>query len=172
VKRVPWLLRAFALAARGTQATLTLVGDGPDQRACRELVRELSIVDRVRFLGERDALPELLANADVFALTSSEESFGLSLLEAMSCATPVVATRVGGVPEVVEDGVTGLLSPPDDLEAFSRRLSQLLFDAELSERMGAAARATAERRYTRAGVVALYEDLYRSLLPVEKVGRV
>lgn len=163
VKRVAWLLRAFALATRGTAATLTLVGDGPDQRACRELARELSVSDRALFLGERDALPELLADADVFALSSSEESFGLSALEAMSCGTPVVATRVGGVPEVVEDGVTGLLSPPDDIEGFSRRLAQLLFDAELAERMGAAARATAERRYTRSSVVARYEDLYRGL---------
>ena len=163
VKRVAWLLRAFALATRGTSATLTLVGDGPDQRACRELARELSIADRVTFLGERDALPELLASADVFALTSSEESFGLSALEAMSCGTPIVATRVGGVPEVVEDGVTGLLGPPDDIEGFSRRLAQLLFDAELSAKMGAAARATAEKRYTRSGVVAHYEGLYREL---------
>jgi N-acetyl-alpha-D-glucosaminyl L-malate synthase BshA len=165
VKRVAWLLRAFALATRGTPATLTLVGDGPDQRACRELARELSIADRVRFLGERDALPELLAEADVFALSSSEESFGLSALEAMSCGTPVVATRVGGVPEVIEDGVTGLLSPPDDIEGFARRLAQLLFDPQLSATMGKAARAAAEKRYARSSVVALYERLYRRLCP-------
>src|SRR5262249_34957635 len=108
VKRVAWLLRAFELATRGTSALLTLVGDGPDQGACRTLARELGIGDRVRFLGERDALPELLAEADVFALSSSEESFGLSALEAMSCGTPVVATRVGGVSEVVDHGSTGL----------------------------------------------------------------
>ena len=76
------------------------------------------------------ALKALVASADVFALSSSEESFGLSALEAMSCGTPIVATRVGGVPEVVEDGVTGLLCPPDDIEGFSRRLAQLLFDAD------------------------------------------
>lgn len=163
VKRVAWLLRAFDLATRGTAATLTLVGDGPDQRACRELARELAISDRVHFLGERDSLPELLADADVFALASSEESFGLSALEAMSCGTPVVATRVGGVPEVVEDGVTGLLSASDDIEGYSRRLAQLLFDAELSKKMGAAARATAEKRYMRSNVVAHYEALYRQL---------
>lgn len=163
VKRVAWLLRAFELATRGTAATLTFVGDGPDQRACRELARELAISDRVHFLGERDSLPELLADADVFALASSEESFGLSALEAMSCGTPVVATRVGGIPEVVEDGVTGLLSAPDDIEGYSRRFAQLLFDAELSKKMGAAARATAEKRYMRSSVVAHYEDLYRQL---------
>jgi N-acetyl-alpha-D-glucosaminyl L-malate synthase BshA len=163
VKRVAWLLRAFELATRGTGATLTFVGDGPDQRACRELARELAIADRVHFLGERDSLPELLADADVFALASSEESFGLSALEAMSCGTAVVATRVGGVPEVVEDGVTGLLSAPDDIEGYSRRFAQLLFDAELSKKMGDAARATAEKRYKRSNVVARYEELYREL---------
>jgi len=164
VKRVPWLLRAFDLATRGTKATLTLVGDGPDQRACRELARELAISDRVRFLGERDALPELLATADVFALSSFEESFGLSALEAMSCGTAVVATRVGGVSEVVEDGVTGLLSPCEDLEGFAANLARLLFDPALSETMGRAARATAERRFQRDAVVARYEDLYRRIL--------
>jgi L-malate glycosyltransferase len=164
VKRVPWLLRAFDLATRGTSAILTLVGDGPDQRACRELARDLGIADRVRFLGERDALPELLAGADVFVLSSSEESFGLSALEAMSCATPVVATRVGGVSEVVEDGVSGFLARADDLEGFADRLRDLLFDAELGERMGSAARDIAESRFDRDKVVALYENLYRRLV--------
>ena len=163
VKRVPWLIRAFDLATRGTAATLTLVGDGPDQRTCRELVRDLGIGKRVRFLGERDALPEVLAQADVFALTSSEESFGLSALEAMSCGTPVVATRVGGVAEVVEDGVSGLLTGPDDLEEFAKRLRSLLFDADLGERLGIAARRSAEERFDRNRVVERYEDLYRRL---------
>ncbi len=170
VKRVPWLLRAFDLATRGTGATLTLVGDGPEQRACRELARDLSLSDRVRFLGERDALPELLATADVFALSSSEESFGLSALEAMSCSTPVVATRVGGVAEVVEDGVSGLLAAPDDIEGFAGKLARLLFDAALSERMGTAARANAEKHFARANVVALYEKLYRRLLAQPSAG--
>jgi N-acetyl-alpha-D-glucosaminyl L-malate synthase BshA len=164
VKRVPWLLRAFDLATRGTQATLTLVGDGPDQGACRLLARELGIAARVRFLGERDALPELLAPADVFVLSSSEESFGLSALEAMSCGTPVVATRVGGVSEVVDDRVSGLLSGADDLEGFASNLSRLLTDRDLAERMGRAARQAAEQRFSRGKVVARYENLYRRLL--------
>ena len=163
VKRVPWLLRAFDLATRGTSATLTLVGDGPDQRTCRELARDLKIGNRVRFLGERDALPELLAQADVFALSSSEESFGLSALEAMSCGTPVVATRVGGVSEVVDDGVSGFLAPADDLQAFAEKLRLLLFDAALGEHFGDAARSVAVERFDRNRVVARYEELYRRL---------
>jgi N-acetyl-alpha-D-glucosaminyl L-malate synthase BshA len=164
VKRVPWLLRAFDLATRGTEATLTLVGDGPDHGTCRVLARELEIADRVRFLGERDALPELLAPADVFVLSSSEESFGLSALEAMACGTPVVATRVGGVSEVVDHGVTGLLSEADDLEGFAADLALLLTDSEKARSMGLAARRTAEERFSRNKVVGRYENLYRRLL--------
>jgi N-acetyl-alpha-D-glucosaminyl L-malate synthase BshA len=164
VKRVPWLLRAFDLATRGREAALTLVGDGPEQGACRSLARDLGIAERVRFLGERDALPELLAPADVFVLTSSEESFGLSALEAMSCGTPVVATRVGGVSEVVDDGVSGLLSGVDDLEGFAANLQRVMFEPARAERMGQAARRTAVDRFARDKVVGRYENLYRRLL--------
>jgi len=167
VKRVPWLVRAFAQASRDTQAVLTLVGDGPDQRACRETTRELGIESRVRFLGERDALPELLAAADVFALASSEESFGLSALEAMSCATAVVATRVGGVAEVVEDGRSGLLVAPDDLDGFARELRRVMLDADLSRSLGERARARAIEAFSRDPIVARYEALYRRLLAQE-----
>ncbi len=164
VKRVPWLLRAFALANEGGDARLTLVGDGPDMGPARALVAELGIGESVSFLGERDALPELLAGADVFALASSEESFGLSALEAMSCATPVVATRVGGVSEVVEDGRQGYLVAPDDLEGFAARLRELLGDRALARRLGAAARVRAVERFERHHVVEQYESLYRELL--------
>jgi N-acetyl-alpha-D-glucosaminyl L-malate synthase BshA len=164
VKRVPWLLEAFAQAAEGSDARLTLVGDGPEQAACRELVRSLGIASRVRFLGERDALPELLAPADAFALASSEESFGLSALEAMACGTPVVATRVGGVPEVVEHRVTGLLVDPDDRDGYARALKMLMSDRVLAQDMGQAARRVAVERYERMTVVQRYEQLYEELL--------
>jgi len=164
VKRVPWLLHAFALASAGTGARLTLVGDGPDMAAARALVAQLDLGTSVSFLGERDALPELLAGADAFALSSSEESFGLSALEAMSCATPVVATNVGGVGEVVEDGAQGLLVHADDLEGFAERLRQLVLDRPLARRLGAAARVRAVERFERHHVVEQYESLYRELL--------
>lgn len=170
VKRVAWLLRAFEEASRGTNARLTLVGDGPDNAPCRKLARELGIHDRVVFLGERDALPELLAPADVFVLSSSEESFGLSALEAMSCGTPVVSTRVGGIEEVVEHGVTGLLAEADDLHGFAARLKELLFDRDRAQAMGLAARASAVSRFARDKVISRYEELYCRLLaraPVE-----
>jgi len=164
VKRVPWLLEAFARATRGTRATLMLVGDGPDQQASRAKARELEIADRVVFLGERDALPELLSPADVFVLTSSDESFGLSALEAMSCGTPVVATDVGGVAEVVQRDVTGLLSDRDDLDGFARNLKTLLFDRPRARAMGRAARGVAEERFARGTIVQRYEGVYRRVL--------
>lgn len=164
VKRVPWLVRAFAQASAGTQAQLVLVGDGPDQDACRALAHELGLGPRAIFLGERDAIPELMAPADVFALSSREESFGLSALEAMACGTPVVSTDAGGVHEVVEHGVSGLLSPVEDLGAFARNLATLLGDRALAKRMGAAAREQAVERFSRERVVVRYEELYRRVL--------
>ena len=161
VKRVPWLIRAFARASAGTDARLMLVGDGPDQAPSARLVDQLGLGGRVRFLGMRDALPELLAPADVFLLASSEESFGLSALEAMACGVPVVATAVGGVPEVVRDGETGLLSPADDEQAYAARVRELLLDRERSRAMGRAARADVEERFARDPVVTRYENLYR-----------
>jgi N-acetyl-alpha-D-glucosaminyl L-malate synthase BshA len=164
VKRVPWLLRAFARATQGTKAELLLVGDGPDQQPSRTLARELGVHERVRFLGERDALPELLAPADMFALSSSEESFGLSALEAMACGTPVVATDVGGVREVVDDRVTGLLSAPDDLEGFAAHLAALLFHRDRARTMGQAARQAAVARFAHERVIPLYEAVYQRVL--------
>ncbi len=164
VKRVPWLIEAFARASEGSQAELVLVGDGPDLQASSDLVRRRGLGRRVRFLGERDALPERLAPADVFVLASQEESFGLSALEAMACGVPVVATAVGGVPEVVEDGTSGLLAHPDDQTAFAERLRDLLFDRDRARAMGARARQQVEARFTRDPIVARYEALYRRTL--------
>ena len=164
VKRVPWLIEAFELATRGREANLILVGDGPDQAACRARVAELGIHDKVTFLGERDELPELLAQACVFTLASASESFGLSALEAMSCGTPVVATDVGGVSEVVTHGKTGLLAAADDPEGYARHLANALFDPDLAQRMGTAARADALARFRREHVVQAYEELYERTL--------
>ncbi len=164
VKRVPWLVEAFARATQGSAAQLVLVGDGPEQPLACQTARRLELGKRVRFLGERDALPELLAPADVFVLSSAEESFGLSALEAMACGVPVVATRVGGVPEVVDDGVSGLLAPAEDQDRFSRVLAELLFDRERARAMGRAARADVVARFARDPIVARYEELYRRVV--------
>jgi len=164
VKRVPWLIEAFAKATEGRDAELVLVGDGPVRAEACETARRLGLGPRVLFLGERDALPELLSPADVFLLTSSEESFGLSALEALSCGVPVVATAVGGVPEVLRDGETGFLSPADDQDHFAAKVRLLLFDPEQARAMGRAARADVLARFARDPIVARYEELYRRVL--------
>ena len=116
------------------------------------------------FLGQRDALPELLAPADLFVLASSEESFGLSALEAMSCGIPVVATRVGGVPEVIQHGHNGLLAEADDQSGLAAAIGELLFDRPRARSMGANARLDVEQRFDRDQIVTLYEELYRGVL--------
>jgi len=172
VKRVPWLIEAFARAERDSDAELVLVGDGPTRSESCETARRLGIGARVRFLGERDALPELLSPASLFLLASSEESFGLSALEAMSCGVPVLATAVGGVPEVIRDGVTGLLCPSDDQAAYAEKMHVLLHDRERACAMGRAARADVLERFARDPIVERYEHLYRRVLAAARAPHV
>ena len=164
VKRVPWLIEAFLEATAGTDARLVLVGDGPERDPAEALSRELGAANRVTFLGERDVLPSLLKRADLFLLASTEESFGLSALEAMSCGLPVVAPKVGGVPEVVTDGVTGWLAAPDDRAAYLAALREALFSTPERARRGLAAREDAIERFSIDAVVARYESLYSRLI--------
>ncbi len=164
VKRVPWLVEAFAKASAGTDNTLTLIGDGPEQAAARERVEALGISDRICFLGERNTLPELLADTDLFLLTSTEESFGLSALEAMACGVAVVATNVGGIPEVVTHNETGLLVGRDDQGGFAAAIATLAEDRERLAAMGRTARADVEERFDKRIVVARYEALYAEVL--------
>lgn len=168
VKRIPWLVEAFAdaleiLGRSGREADLVLVGDGPQLGEARRVAGARGVLERVQFLGLRSDLADLLAHADVFCLASTEESFGLSALEAMASGTTVVATRVGGVPEVVEDGVSGVLVDRDDRGGYAARLAELLADRPRTTEMGRAARARAEGSFDRADVVARYEQLYRQL---------
>lgn len=163
LKRVPRLVELFARASRGTDAELLLVGDGPERARCEALARELGLADRARFVGERDDLPALLAPRDAFLLTSAEESFGLSALEAAACGLGVLATRVGGLPEVVRHGETGLLVDPDDADAFVTALRGWIADPAVPRELGRAGRARARTVYDRDAGVRRYEDLYRRL---------
>jgi N-acetyl-alpha-D-glucosaminyl L-malate synthase BshA len=164
VKRVPFLVEAFVEASRDTSARLVLVGDGPDRDRAETLARELGADDRIAFLGERDVLPSLITDADLFLLASTEESFGLSALEAMACGVPVVAPKVGGLPEVVTDGHTGWLSTPGDRDSYVSALRDALNDPEGRAQRGAAARIDALERFSLDAVVGSYEALYRRLL--------
>jgi glycosyltransferase involved in cell wall biosynthesis len=149
------------------RAELRLVGAGWKEGEYRGLARRLGL-SGVIFEGHvpRDRLPELLAQAQLLVLPSRYENLPLSLLEAMSCALPVVATRVGGIPELVAHGETGLLVPPDDPDALAAALGRLVDDAPLARRLGDAARRTVESTYSWEAVgtrlAALYEEVRRA----------
>ncbi|KIQ97465.1 Glycosyltransferase [Lysobacter sp. A03] len=129
-----------ALAAACPSAELVLLGDGPLRAELEALADSLSIRGRVHFLGARDDVARLLPALDVFALPSLTEGLSIALLEACAAGLPIVATAVGGNPEIVTDGCTGVLVPPDDREATRNALEALLKDAALRKRLGSAAR--------------------------------
>ena len=163
VKRVVDVIRIFARVRRDTPCVLVMVGDGPDRAAAEDEARHLGIEEDVAFLGKIGAIAPLLAAAHVFLLPSETESFGLSALEALATGVPVVATRVGGLPEVIRDGETGMLSPVGDIDAMATAASTLLRDRSRWEMMSARAAADARARFGRDQIVTQYETLYKDL---------
>jgi N-acetyl-alpha-D-glucosaminyl L-malate synthase BshA len=163
VKRVKDVVRIFARVRKAMPATLLMVGDGPDRADAEHEARELGVAADVRFLGRLDTVAPLLAAADLFLLPSQSESFGLAALEAMACGTPVVAARTGGLPEVITDGVDGILEPAGSVEAMARRAVELLKDPPRYAKMRAAALARAAT-FSSDIVVPQYEALYDRVL--------
>jgi glycosyltransferase involved in cell wall biosynthesis len=153
------LLEALALVRAPCHAVLA--GDGPALPAVAAAVRREGLSQRVELLGARADVPDLLAGADVFVLSSRSEGFPVSVLEAMAAGLPVVATDVGGVGEAVEDGETGILVPAADPEALARSLERLVLDADLRRRLGAAGRARTLRLFDVSRYRAAYLELYR-----------
>lgn len=164
VKRVCATVEVFARVRRTMPARLIMVGDGPDAPAAARRARELGVSADVEFLGEQDSVVPLLSAADVFLLPSSQESFGLAALEAMACGVPVVASRVGGIPEVVTPGVDGFLHHLDDLDGMAASVIELLSDREQWQRFSDAASRTAHSRYCDSAIVPRYEAYYHELL--------
>jgi len=160
VKRVRDIVRIFAKVRREQPAVLVMVGDGPERTSAEQEARELGVQDDTYFLGKIDVVAPLLASADLFLLPSQSESFGLSALEALACGVPVVASRVGGIPEVVSDGDTGVLRDVGDVEGMAAASSDILGDRARWERMSAAAAADARHRFSRDEMVARYEAFY------------
>ena len=164
VKRVNAVIQIFNRIRREVPARLLLVGDGPDLSSAQRTAGDLGISSLVHAAGaQQDVLP-LLSIADVFLLPSAQESFGLAALEAMACEVPVVASRVGGLPEVIEHGVTGFLHAPDDLDGMASSAAALLTDAALHRRIVQAAYQRARERFCEERVVPMYESLYRSMV--------
>ncbi len=163
VKRVKDVIRVFARIRRGMPATLLMIGDGPERDDAEREARELGVAADVRFLGRIDAVAPLLQQSDLFVLPTQSESFGLAALEAMACGVPVVGSRAGGLPEVIEDGVSGILEPPGSVEAMGRRALELLRDPARHHAMAASA-AERARHYDADRIVPMYESLYRSVM--------
>ena len=150
VKGVAMLLRAVAgLAPRYPDLKLTLIGDGPERNALEALQRDLGLGDRVTFAGPKtqEDVAETLSTADLFVLPSFAEGVPVVLMEAMASGLPVVATRIAGIPELVEDGVSGRLVPPGNLAALSEAIAALLDDPAAARAMGESGRATVEAEF-------------------------
>ncbi|QAZ66032.1 glycosyltransferase family 4 protein [Solidesulfovibrio carbinolicus] len=155
------LLTALARLPAGVDYELTIVGDGPLRGALTEQAAALGVLSRLRFAGwaGREAMPELLRRADLFVFPSRDEGMPNAVLEAMAAGLPVIATRISGNEEVVADGETGLLVPPDDPDALAGALAGLLADAALRRRLGAAGRERVCREYSWRSVAERYAAL-------------
>ena len=166
VKNHAMLISAFSqlFASALAPVELWLVGDGELREAVQQQARTLGIESRVRFLGVRSDIPDLLRAADVFVFPSRWEGNPLSVMEAMAAGLPVVATAVGGVPELVEDGVSGILVPNEDCDALVQAMLQMVQHPDLRAQMAHAARCRAEERFDMRHTVAAYESLYESIL--------
>jgi glycosyltransferase involved in cell wall biosynthesis len=161
-KGVDTLLEAFARIP--PRSTLCLVGDGPERAALEARARTLGIADRVRFLGEVPDPSPWYAAARVFVLPSWAEGLSNALLEAMSAGLPVIATRIGGNVDVVEDGITGLLVEPGRAAELAAALERLLRDDGLAQQLGAGARAAVRAEHTLERAAERYVQLYRATL--------
>lgn len=168
VKRAGDAVRAFAVLPAELPARLVMIGDGPERPAVEALVRRLRLGERVRFLGVRHDVARYLARADAAIVPSGAESFGLSALEAQAVGLPVVATRVGGLPDVVRDGETGLLADVGDVQTLGTHLLCLARNPELRARLGAAGRQDAEDRFRPERALDAYEEILRRAVEISE----
>ena len=160
VKRVEDVIGIFALVRKHRRARLLMVGDGPERPKAEWLANTHGVAQDVLFVGKRNDMSELLAISDVLLLPSELESFGLVALEAMACEVPVIATRVGGVPEVVRNGVDGYLYEVGDVQAMADGCLSILNNPKVRDNLGKAAREHATRNFCASKIVLEYEDLY------------
>ncbi len=169
VKRAPDAVLIFAEIVKHTPAHLLLIGDGPDRSVVEWLAKRHKIQDRVHFLGKQNSVSELLPLADLMLMPSELESFGLASLEAMACRVPAIATNVGGIPELIDHGVNGLLYEVGDVEAMAKGALELLENPARLDAMATAARQTAQTRFCAHKIIPHYEKFYKDVL--ERAGK-
>jgi N-acetyl-alpha-D-glucosaminyl L-malate synthase BshA len=164
VKRITDVIEIFDRVRKKVPAKLLLIGDGPDRSRAEWLAVQKGIHQHVLFLGKQDRVIEKLVLADVMLLPSELESFGLAALEAMACEVVPVATRVGGIPEVIEHGESGFLADVGDVETMARYVTDLLSDEPRLRQVARQARAVAKERFCTSKIIPQYEDFYRRVL--------
>jgi len=164
VKRTDDVVRVFAKVQELIPSQLILIGDGPQLRTTQQLVNDLNLSQYVHFLGEQDQLEPLFSCADLFLLPSEQESFGLTALEAMNCGVPVIATDIGGLPELVAHEKTGYLFPVGETERMAEAAVALLRDHEQHEQFGKRARERAVQDFSASRIIPQYEAFYREIL--------
>ena len=164
VKRVDAVIGIFDRIRQQVPARLLLVGDGPDLTMAQQMARDLGIAGLVDAVGAQEEVVPLLSVADLFLLPSAQESFGLAALEAMACQVPVIASRVGGLPEVIEHGVSGFLHPPEALDEMAASAVALLTNPGLHRDVAQAACRRVRNEFCVERVVPMYEACYRELL--------
>ena len=161
VKRVEDVVGIFALVRKQQRSRLLMVGDGPDRPKAEWLARTHGVADDVIFVGKQNDMSQFLAVSDVLLLPSELESFGLVALEGMACEVPVIASRVGGIPEVVRDGIDGFLYDVGDTKAMADGCLFILQKPNVREEIGKAGRDRATREFCASKIVLQYEDLYQ-----------
>jgi N-acetyl-alpha-D-glucosaminyl L-malate synthase BshA len=164
VKRINDCIHTLAKVKERVRARLVMCGDGPEREGAEKLARDYGIAEDVLFLGQVPNIADYLSVADLLLMPSETESFGLAALEAMACETPVIATRGGGLPEVVRDGETGFLIDVGDTQAMAERAIEILSDLKKQREMGARGRAWAIERFNTEKVIPQYEKLYERVV--------
>jgi len=164
VKRVNDVVDIFRLINERVPSRLILVGEGPEIAAADNMIRELELADRVEFLGTQDRIEDIVPCADLVLLPSEYESFGLAALEAMACEVPVVASRSGGLVELIEDRVTGFLADVGDVRTMADRGVEAFTNPDVARGIGAQARESVMQRFNPDVMVSRYEELYESLI--------
>lgn len=164
VKNIPTLVKVFSRVRASVPTRLLLVGEGPELEPVKQLAVDLGVADDVIFLGDQEFIAGILPVADVLLLPSEHESFGLVALEAMSCGVPVVGSVVGGLPEVIQEGETGFLRDPHDVDGMTDVVLQLFRDEEWRKTIGFKGRERAKREFGRDKIVAEYLRFYEEVL--------